>query len=117
MVQTRYLKESLIRLGTVSRTEVVRSDDPQHSSLPANLIELLPLLTQWHNQPNTNFDGLRMGDYFEGFINEEARNLGKTDAEIKAWVPPAKEQRCRVAKVQRDRVTETNEHYRHLNTL
>jgi hypothetical protein len=31
-----------------------------------------------------------MGDYFEGFVNEEARNLGKTLAEIKAWVPPRK---------------------------
>jgi hypothetical protein len=29
-----------------------------------------------------------MCDYFEGFINEEARNLGKTLNEIKAWVPP-----------------------------
>ena len=37
-----------------------------------------------------NFDGLRMGDYFEGFVNEEARNLSKTLAEIKAWVPPKK---------------------------
>jgi len=31
-----------------------------------------------------------MGDYFEGFVNEEARNLGKTLAEIKAWTPPKK---------------------------
>jgi hypothetical protein len=31
-----------------------------------------------------------MGDYFEGFVNEEARNLGKTLAEIKAWTPPVR---------------------------
>ena len=31
-----------------------------------------------------------MGDYFEGFVNEEARQLGKTVPEIKAWEPPQK---------------------------
>ncbi|MFZ4083669.1 MAG: hypothetical protein ACOYKN_20745, partial [Pirellula sp.] len=46
------------------------------------------------------FDGLRMGDYFEGFVNEEARNMGKTLQEIKDWVPPAKGQRGRGAKGQ-----------------
>ncbi|MFN9420220.1 MAG: DUF7008 domain-containing protein, partial [Pirellula sp.] len=53
-------------------------------------IELLPWLAQWHNEPNANFDGLRMGDYFDGFVNEEARNMGKTLQEIKDWVPPKK---------------------------
>jgi hypothetical protein len=64
------------------------SDDPRLIPLLASLIELLPWLKQWHNEPNAKFDGLRMGDYFESFVNEEARNLGKTLAEIKAWVPP-----------------------------
>ena len=39
-------------------------------------------------------------DYFEGFINEEARQLNKTLPEIKAWTPPK-----RVAKGQRGRGT------------
>lgn len=82
------------------QTEFGGSDDPRLIPLLASLIELLPWLKQWHNEPNANFDGLRMGDYFEGFVNEEARNLGKTLAEIKAWVPPAKGQRGRVAKGQ-----------------
>ncbi len=72
------------------QTELGGSDDPRLIPLLASLIELLPWLKQWHNEPNANFDGLRMGDYFEGFVNEEARNLGKTLAEIKAWVPPKK---------------------------
>ena len=117
MVQIRCPQESVVRPGMVSQTQVVSRDDSRLILLFASLIALLPWLKQWHNEPNANFDGLRMGDYFEGFINEEARNLGKTVAEIKAWLPPAKEQRCRVAKVQRDRVTETNEDYRYLNTL
>lgn len=117
MVQTRCPKESVFRPSMVPQTEFGGSDDPRLIPLFASLIEIRPCIKQWHNEPNANFDGLRMGDYFEGFINEEARNLGKTVAEIKAWVPPAKEQRCRVAEVQRDRVTETNEDYRYLNTL
>ena len=72
------------------QTEFGGSDDPRLIPLLANLIEFLPWLKQWHNEPNANFDGLRMGDYFEGFVNEEARNLGKTFAEIMDWVPPKK---------------------------
>ncbi len=72
------------------QTEFGGSDDPRLIPLLASLIELLPWLAQWHNEPNANFDGLRMGDYFEGFTNEEARNMGKTLQEIKDWVPPKK---------------------------
>jgi hypothetical protein len=85
------------------QTEFGGSDDPRLIPLLASLIVLLPWLKQWHNEPNANFDGLRMGDYFEGFVNEEARNLGKTLAEIKAWVPPKK-----VAKAPRAKKTKKN---------
>jgi hypothetical protein len=81
------------------QTEFGGSDDPRLIPLLASLIELLPWLKQWHNEPNANFDGLRMGDYFEGFVNEEARNLGKTLTEIKAWVPPKKVAKAKAAKV------------------
>ncbi|HQU43325.1 MAG TPA: BREX-2 system adenine-specific DNA-methyltransferase PglX [Pirellulales bacterium] len=64
-------------------------DDPRLVPLLACLIELLPWLKQWHNEPDAQFDGMRMGDYFEGFVQEEARQLGKTLDEIKAWQPPA----------------------------
>ncbi|MCA9195245.1 MAG: BREX-2 system adenine-specific DNA-methyltransferase PglX, partial [Planctomycetales bacterium] len=83
------------------QTEFGGSDDPRLIPLLASLIELLPWLKQWHNEPNASFDGLRMGDYFEGFVNEEARNLGKTLAEIKAWVPPKKVAKTRTKKTTR----------------
>lgn len=63
-------------------------DDPRLIPLLGCLIELLPWIKQWHNDPDAAFDGMRMGDYFDGFINEEARQLGKTLDEIKAWTPP-----------------------------
>ncbi|MSR60008.1 MAG: BREX-2 system adenine-specific DNA-methyltransferase PglX, partial [Planctomycetaceae bacterium] len=70
------------------QTEFGGTDDPRLIPLLACLIELLPWLKQWHNEPDAAFDGMRMGDYFEGFVTEEARRLNKTLSEIKAWPPP-----------------------------
>jgi len=72
------------------QTEFGGSDDPRLIPLLACLLELLPWLKQWHNHPDASFDGMRMGDYFEGFVNEEARQLNKTIPEIKAWTPAAR---------------------------
>ena len=41
---------------------------------------------------------MRMGDYFEGFVQDEARQMGKTLEEIKAWQPP---QRVRARRARR----------------
>jgi len=90
------------------QTEFGGSDDPRLIPLLASLIELLPWLKQWHNAPNPNFDGLRMGDYFDGFVNEEARNLGKTLAEIKAWVPPKKVAKAPKAKKPKNNASQTS---------
>ena len=72
-------------------------DDPRLIPLLACLIELLPWLKQWHNEVDPEF-GIFMGDYFEGFIQEEARQLGKTVSEIKAWEPPQRSSRSRRGK-------------------
>jgi SAM-dependent methyltransferase len=62
-------------------------DDPRLVPLLACLIELLPWLKQWHNDVDPEF-GMHMGDYFEGFIQEEARQMGKTLDQITVWQPP-----------------------------
>jgi hypothetical protein len=62
-------------------------DDPRLVPLLACLIELLPWLKQWHNEVDPEF-GVPMGDYFEGFLQEESRNLSLTLGEIKSWQPP-----------------------------
>jgi hypothetical protein len=62
-------------------------DDPRLVPLLACLIELLPWVKQWHNEVVPEF-GVGMGDYFEGFVQEESRNLGLALDAIKAWHPP-----------------------------
>ena len=61
--------------------------DPRLVPLLAGLIELLPWLHQWHNELDPAY-GLKMGDYIESFIQDEARQLDSTLDDIAAWQPP-----------------------------
>ncbi len=54
--------------------------------LLAGLLELVPWLKQWHNELDPVY-GERMGDTYEGFVRDEARGLGVTLEELKAWKP------------------------------
>ncbi|HUY32643.1 MAG TPA: hypothetical protein VMV69_07655 [Pirellulales bacterium] len=65
-------------------------DDPRLAPLLGCLVELPPWIRQWHNEPEAAFDRMRMGDYFDGFISEEARQMGETVPEITAWEPAKK---------------------------
>jgi hypothetical protein len=56
--------------------------------LLAGLLELVPWLKQWHNDMSPDF-GARMGDYYESFVNDEARALQFTLDDLSAWTPPA----------------------------
>lgn len=64
-------------------------DDPRLVPLLACIIELLPWLKQWHHDLDPDYNQ-RMDEVFEGFVTEEAKNLGLTIEEIKAWEPPKK---------------------------
>jgi hypothetical protein len=64
-------------------------DDPRLVPLLACLIELLPWLKQWHNDIDPEFN-MGMGDYFEGFVQDEARQLGRTTDEVRVWQPSRK---------------------------
>ena len=56
--------------------------------LLAALRELLPWVRQHHNAPGPGHGGVRMGDYFRGFIDEERRALGLSADAIREWAPP-----------------------------
>ncbi|WP_437602993.1 BREX-2 system adenine-specific DNA-methyltransferase PglX [Sorangium sp. So ce590] len=56
----------------------------------AGLLELLPWIKQWHNEPSEEFSGMRLGDFFDGFLDGECRSLGLTRDDLRAWRPEAK---------------------------
>lgn len=55
--------------------------------LLAGIAELVPWIQQWHNEPDPEH-GERMGDYLNGFVDEEAKALGLTRAALGEWQPP-----------------------------
>jgi hypothetical protein len=65
------------------------SSDPRLAPLLASLVELIPWLKQWHNAIDPEF-GLAMGDYYEGFLIEEAKAIGHTVESLKLWEPVKK---------------------------
>ena len=58
--------------------------------LLAGLLELVPWLVQWHNEPREDFGGERLGDYYGRYVEAEARSLGKTLEDLRAWRPAGK---------------------------
>lgn len=54
--------------------------------LLAGLLELVPWLEQWHNEVDP-VHGERMGDYYKGFVSEEARAHGFTLDDLRSWKP------------------------------
>ncbi len=56
----------------------------------AGLLELIPWLQQWHNEPNDDFGGERMGNYFASFLDGECRLHGLSHDDLRAWRPAAK---------------------------
>jgi hypothetical protein len=64
--------------------------------LLAGLLELVPWLKQWHNDLDPSFQ-VRMGDYFESFVREQAVVLGVTVDQIRTWAPAAAAPRRRRA--------------------
>ena len=97
-------------------------NDKRLIPLLACLLELLPWIKQWHNSSDNEFN-MAMGDFFEGFIKEESRQLprpavepaepdgedlfpdaaaaityGWSLPEIQAWKPSARRPAKRAAK-------------------
>lgn len=76
-------------------------EPPRLQPLLAGLLELVPWLEQWHNEVDPTY-GERMGTYYRGFVNDEARGLGFTLDDLRAWEPvtaPAKRRRRTAAQL------------------
>ena len=72
--------------------EIGGSDDPRLVPLLGCILELVPWLKQWHNDIDPEYN-MRMGDYFESFVEDEARTLGLTIQDIRNWEPPQRNNR------------------------
>jgi hypothetical protein len=69
----------------------------------AGLLELIPWVKQWHNEPSAEFGGLKMGEYFEQFLDGECRQHALTHDDLRAWRPPKKGRgKAKAAKVAAD---------------
>jgi hypothetical protein len=55
--------------------------------LLAGLLELVPWLRQWHNDPDPEMGGQGLGDYFAGFVEGECLELGLTQDQVRGWTP------------------------------
>lgn len=71
------------------------SGDPRLEILLACMIEIMLWIKQLHNDINPDFN-IRMGDYYQVFITDEAKQMVKTIEEIRNWQP-----RNRVSKMKR----------------
>ena len=71
---------------TVTMREIEAWQPERLAPLLAGLDELVPWLKQWHNDrdPAT---GERLGDYFAGFVADEARSLGMTLDDLRTLEP------------------------------
>lgn len=56
----------------------------------AGVLELLPWVKQWHNEPSAEFDGQRLGDFFEGYLDGECALHGLSREDLRAWRPAAR---------------------------
>lgn len=59
---------------------------PRLAPLLAGLMELLPWLKQWHNDPDPEY-GIRMGDFFATFLEEQAHLLGLPLSQLPSFCP------------------------------
>jgi hypothetical protein len=95
MLQTKCPKENVVRPGMVSQTEVWVTDDSNRLPLCVFTSELLPWLNLWHQETKANFEDLRVEDYFEGVVKEEALSITKKLDELKACrLPVPLRKRC-----------------------
>lgn len=89
-----HLQRALAFAALYHHRQTVEAWEPDRLlPLLAAIAELVPWLTQWHNQPGRG--GQRMGDYFARFVQDEARKLGVSVADLAAWRPEARQRNAR----------------------
>ena len=85
--------QALAALYQKRKTEEAWTKD-RLTPMLAGLLELLPWIQQWHNAPSDEYAGMRLGDFFQTFIDGECSTLGLTREDLTTWRPdPRKRQK------------------------
>ena len=53
----------------------------------AGILELIPWLRQWHNEPDARFGGARAGDQYSSFVEAQAAAIGLSLDDLRSWRP------------------------------
>jgi hypothetical protein len=76
--------------AVAERYELAKEQEGRRpTALLAAIGQLIPWLKQWHNEFDPVYSA-RMGDFFANYLEEEAKALGLSVDEVKAWTPPEK---------------------------
>jgi hypothetical protein len=83
-----YLQQAQAIAAYYERVKNHEGWTPQRRApLLTGILELIPWLKQWHNEIHPEYHE-RMGDFFQQFVEDEARAMEMTLADIRTWTPP-----------------------------
>lgn len=84
--------QALAALYNARREEGWAAEDKKERLVPmlAGLLELLPWLMQWHNEPSEELGGARPGEQFGLFLEAQCTELGFTREQLRGWRPAGK---------------------------
>ncbi len=68
----------------------------------AGILDLLPWVRQWHNEPD-RATGTKAGDFLEEFLRNEVSSLNLTDEDLRNWTPPVPQKAPRASRAAKEK--------------
>lgn len=83
-----HAQQSLALATLVQQRESEGASEERLIPLVAGLVELLPWVKQWHDDPDPLYGGGSPGEFFTAQVDTRAAQLGHTPEQLAAWRPP-----------------------------
>jgi hypothetical protein len=83
-----HAQQSLALATLVQQRESEGASDERLMPLVAGLVELLPWVRQWHDNPDPLYGGGSPAEFFIAQVHTRAAQLGRTLEQLAAWRPP-----------------------------
>jgi hypothetical protein len=95
--------DHLQRAKALAELYRARKDDeswPKERLMPmlAGLLELMPWLMQWHNDPSDELGGMKPAEQFSLYLDAECAEHGFTHDDLRKWRPADKTSKAKAAK-------------------